>query len=285
VLLMTATPIPRTLGQALYADLDVSDLRTVPAGRLPVRTVIRRPDELDRLWEFVGREAELGRRTFVVVPRIDTTDGEGADEVAAAVAEATRIAALLPTREVGLVHGRMRPADRDREMSRFGDGVIDVLVATTVVEVGVDVPEATVMIIEGADRFGLAQLHQLRGRVGRGEHQSYCILVTSAPDDAVALERLRAVEASTDGFELAERDFELRREGDVLGLAQSGLPRLRVATLTRGDHRALAVAARRHAEALVDEHGRLRSAAGPLTLEMTSGWLARVFAAEPASGA
>jgi ATP-dependent DNA helicase RecG len=285
VLLMTATPIPRTLGQVLYADLDVSDLRTVPAGRLPTRTAIRRPDELERLWEFVRREAALGRRTFVVVPRIEATDGEGGDEVAAAIAEATRIAALLPTLEVGLVHGRMRPADRDQEMSRFRDGEIDVLVATTVVEVGVDVPEATIMIIEEADRFGLAQLHQLRGRVGRGEHQSYCILVTSAAEDAVALDRLRAVEASTDGFELAERDFELRREGDVLGLAQSGLPRLRVATLTRGDHRALAAAARRHAEGLVDERGRLRSAAGPMAHEMTSGWLARVFAGEPASGA
>jgi ATP-dependent DNA helicase RecG len=285
VLLMTATPIPRTLGQVLYADLDVSDLRAVPAGRRPTRTAIRRPHELDRLWEFVRREAELGRRTFVVVPRVDVTDGEGDDEVATAVAEATRVAALLPTLRVGLVHGRLRPADRDQEMGRFRDGEIDVLVATTVVEVGVDVPEATIMIVEGADRFGLAQLHQLRGRVGRGEHQSYCILVTSAAEDAVALERLRAVEASTDGFELAERDFELRREGDVLGLAQSGLPRLRVATLTRGDHRALAAAARRHAESLVDDEGRLSGAADPLVQELTSGWLARVFAAEAASGA
>jgi ATP-dependent DNA helicase RecG len=283
---MTATPIPRTLGQVLYADLDVSDLRTVPAGRVPTRTTIRRPDQLERLWEFVREEAvERGRRTFVVVPRIDETEPDAGEEVAAAVAEEQRLAALLAPLRVGLVHGRMKPAERDEAMSRFRDGDLDVLVGTTVVEVGVDVPEATVMVVEGADRFGLAQLHQLRGRVGRGADQSYCILVTDAAADAVALERLRAVEASTDGFELAERDFELRREGDVLGLAQSGLPGLRVATLARHDHRELAVAARRHAEALLDPQGRLRRAGDPLAAELTDGWLARVFAGEPASGA
>jgi ATP-dependent DNA helicase RecG len=285
VLLMTATPIPRTLGQVLYADLDVSDLRTVPAGRVPTRTTIRRPDQLDRLWAFVREEAAAGRRTFVVVPRIDEVALDAGEEVAAAIAEAQRLAALLDPLRVGLVHGRLKPAERDEAMSRFRDGDLDVLVGTTVIEVGVDVPEATVMVVEGADRFGLAQLHQLRGRVGRGPDQSYCILVTDAAPDAVALERLRAVEASTDGFELAERDFELRREGDVLGLAQSGLPGLRVATLTRRDHRELAVAARRHAEALLDGQGRLRRAGDPLAAELTDGWLARVFAGEPASGA
>ena len=285
VLLMTATPIPRTLGQVLYADLDVSDLRTVPAGRVPTRTTIRRPDQLDRLWEFVRGEAAEGRRTFVVVPRIDEVESDGGEEVAAAIAEEKRLAAHLDPLRVGLVHGRMKPAERDAAMSRFRDGDLDVLVGTTVIEVGVDVPEATVMVVEGADRFGLAQLHQLRGRVGRGPDQSYCILVTEAAADALALERLRAVEASTDGFELAERDFELRREGDVLGLAQSGLPALRVATLARHDHRELAVAARRHAEALLDEKGGLRRAGDPLAAELAEGWLARVFAGEPASGA
>ncbi len=285
VLLMTATPIPRTLGQVLYADLDVSDLRTVPAGRVPTRTTIRRPDQLERLWGFVREEAAEGRRTFVVVPRIDEVEADGGEEVAAAIAEEERLAELLAPLRVGLVHGRMKPAERDEAMSRFRDGDLDVLVGTTVIEVGVDVPEATVMVVEGADRFGLAQLHQLRGRVGRGPDQSYCILVTDAAPDAVALERLRAVEASTDGFELAERDFELRREGDVLGLAQSGLPGLRVATLARQDHRALAVAARRHAEALLDGEGHLRRAGDPLATELTDGWLARVFAGDPASGA
>jgi ATP-dependent DNA helicase RecG len=285
VLLMTATPIPRTLGQVLYADLDVSDLRTVPAGRVPARTTIRRPDQLERLWGFVREEAAEGRRTFVVVPRIDEVEADGGEEVAAAIAEEERLAELLAPLRVGLVHGRLKPAERDVAMSRFRDGDLDVLVGTTVIEVGVDVPEATVMVVEGAERFGLAQLHQLRGRVGRGPDQSYCILVTDAAPDAVALERLRAVEASTDGFELAERDFELRREGDVLGLAQSGLPGLRVATLARHDHRELAVAARRHAEALLDGQGRLRRAGDPLAAELTDGWLARVFAGDPASGA
>jgi ATP-dependent DNA helicase RecG len=283
---MTATPIPRTLGQVIYADLDVTDLRTVPAGRVPIRTTIRRPDDLDRLWQFVRDEAREGRRTFVVVPRIlEVDDPEDDENVVGAEAEKVRLAALLPTLRVGLVHGGMKPVARDAEMASFRDGELDVLVGTTVVEVGVDVPEATVMIIEGADRFGLAQLHQLRGRVGRGTAASYCVLVSDAAPGSVAAERLAAVERTTDGFELAETDFALRREGDVLGLAQSGLPRLRVATLARADHRALAGAARRHAEALLDQGGGFRQAGAPLARELTDGWLARVFAGEPAPGA
>jgi len=285
VLLMTATPIPRTLGQVLYADLDVSDLRTVPAGRVPIRTTIRRPEDLDRLWEFVRGEAAGGRRTFVVVPRIDEVSDDEAESVAAAEAEAGRLGRLLAPLRVGLVHGRMKAVARDEEMARFRDGDLDVLVGTTVVEVGVDVPEASVMVIEGADHFGLAQLHQLRGRVGRGTAASYCVLVADVQAGTPAAERLGAVERTSDGFELAETDFALRREGDVLGLAQSGLPRLRVATLERRDHRALAVAARRHAEGLLDGRGAFRAAGAPLAAELTGGWLARVFAGDPASGA
>ena len=284
VLLMTATPIPRTLGQVLYADLDVSDLRTAPFGRQAIGTAIRRPGELDRLWGLVRQEAAAGRQTFVVVPRIDEADDD-LENVAGAEAEAARLRAALAPLRVGLVHGRMRPRARDEEMARFRDGGLDVLVGTTVVEVGVDVPEATVMVIEGADRFGLAQLHQLRGRVGRGSERAFCALVSEAPEGTVAAERLAVVVATTDGFALAETDFTLRREGDVLGLAQSGLPRLRVATLARRDHRALAVAARRHAEALVDQQGRLRGAAEPLRRELGEGWLAPVVAGEPAPGA
>ena len=285
VLLMTATPIPRTLGQVLYADLDVSDLRTVPAGRVPIRTTIRRPEDLDRLWEFVRGEAAGGRRTFVVVPRIDEVSDDEAESVAAAEAEAERLGRLLAPLRVGLVHGRMKAVARDEEMARFRDGDLDVLVGTTVVEVGVDVPEASVMVIEGADHFGLAQLHQLRGRVGRGTAASYCVLVADVQAGTPAAERLAAVERTSDGFELAETDFALRREGDVLGLAQSGLPRLRVATLERRDHRALAVAARRHAEGLLDGRGAFRAGGAPLAAELTGGWLARVFAGDPASGA
>ena len=191
----------------------------------------------------------------------------------------------IPLR-VGLVHGRMKPADRDAEMSRFRDGELDVLVGTTVIEVGVDVPEATMMIIQNADRFGLAQLHQLRGRVGRGTVESYCVLVSDSTDET-AVARLKAAAELNDGFELAERDFELRREGDVLGFAQSGLPGLRVASLARGDHRELAVRARAAAEGLLDEAGSLdpaRPDLAPLARELESGWLRRLVAADPASG-
>ena len=305
VLLMTATPIPRTLGQVLYADLDVSTLRTAPAGRVPIRTGIRRPDELEGTWDKVREEAAADRRTFVVVPRIgaaakpdataEETDGFFEDDelidedvetawAAAAEAEFERLTGLLAPLRVGLVHGRLKPADRDGEMARFRDGDLDVLVGTTVVEVGVDVTDATMMVIEGAERFGLAQLHQLRGRVGRGTQASFCVLVSEAAEGTTEHERLKAVAATTDGFALAERDFELRREGDVLGLAQSGLPRLRVATLANADHRDLATRARGHAETLVGEDGE--APADPaLARELRGGWLARVFSGDPASAA
>ncbi|MGZ9276170.1 MAG: ATP-dependent DNA helicase RecG, partial [Candidatus Limnocylindrales bacterium] len=279
VLLMTATPIPRTLGQVLYADLDVSDLRTPPAGRVPIRTGIRLPERLDATWQKVREEAAAGHRTFVVVPLIEE-GSDGADDgsstsAVAAESEAVRLTTLLAPLRVGLVHGRMKPVDRDAEMARFRDGDLDVLVGTTVVEVGVDVPAATMMVIEGADRFGLAQLHQLCGRVGRGTVESFCVLVSDATDET-AVARLKAIAELSDGFELAERDFELRREGDVLGFAQSGLPGLRVASLVRRDHQSLAVRAREHAEQLLDGTGALdpaRPDLGPLGRELTSGWL------------
>ena len=284
VLLMTATPIPRTLGQVLYADLDVSDLRMAPTGRLAIRTAARTTAELDRLWRFVAEEAARDRRTFVVVPLIEAAEDDAA---AAAEEESVRLRDLLGL-PVGLVHGRMKAADRDAEMRRFRDGETRVLVGTTVIEVGVDVPEATVMVIEGAERFGLAQLHQLRGRVGRGIEQSYCVLVSdvTADSDPVAWARLQAIEALNDGFELAEKDFELRREGDVLGLAQSGLPHLRVASLQRLDHRELAKRARGHAETLLDPAGELRGVdLAPLRHELTAGWLEPIWSGEPAGGA
>jgi ATP-dependent DNA helicase RecG len=296
VLLMTATPIPRTLGQVLYADLDVSNLRTPPEGRLPIRTGVRRPEELDGTWQKVREEAAAGNRTFVVVPLIDEEDAADVDRdgataggfwdasAPAAEAEAVRLRGLLAPLRVGMVHGRMKAADRDAEMARFRDGELDVLVGTTVVEVGVDVPEATMMVVQGADRFGLAQLHQLRGRVGRGEVASFCVLVSDSTDET-AQARLKAVAEIRDGFELAERDWELRREGDVLGLVQSGLPRLRVASLQRDDHRGLAVDARAAAESMLDESGDLRPGLEALAAEIARGWLARVARAEPAGAA
>jgi ATP-dependent DNA helicase RecG len=283
VLLMTATPIPRTLGQVLYADLDVSDLRTPPAGRVAIRTGIRGSASLAGTWEKVREEAALGHRTFVVVPLIE----EGADEADGAVAaetEAVRLATLLDPLRVGMVHGRLKPVERDAEMTRFRDGELDVLVGTTVVEVGVDVPAATMMVIEGAERFGLAQLHQLRGRVGRGSVESFCVLVSDATDE-IATARLKAVAETNDGFALAEKDFELRQEGDVLGLAQSGFPRLRVASLQVAEHRDLAVRARTHAERLLDAAGRMAPPRPALAAELETGWLRRVAAAEPATGA
>ena len=288
VLLMTATPIPRTLGQIVYADLDVTDLRTPPEGRRPVRTGVKRPNELDATWTKVREEARAGRRTFVVVPRIGEPDADDpTDEESAAVAaeaEFERLRDLLPDLRVGLVHGRLRPGQRDAEMARFRDGDLDVLVGTTVVEVGVDVPEATMMIVEGADRFGLAQLHQLRGRVGRGEAESFCVLVSDSEDET-AKARLQAIRELRDGFALAERDWELRREGDVLGLTQSGLPRLRVASINRVEHRGLAVEARAAAEALLDERGALRAGHDALSNELARGWLARVAAGDPGGAA
>ena len=195
-----------------------------------------------------------------MVPLIE--EGDEGDGAVAAESEAVRLSALLDPLRVGMVHGRLKPAERDAEMTRFRDGELDVLVGTTVVEVGVDVPAATMMVIEGADRFGLAQLHQLRGRVGRGTVESFCVLVSDSTDE-IAMARLRAVVDSNDGFALAEKDFELRQEGDVLGLAQSGFPRLRVASLQVAEHRDLAVRARAHAEALLDSEGGWRRRARP----------------------
>jgi ATP-dependent DNA helicase RecG len=283
VLLMTATPIPRTLGQVLYADLDLSTLRTPPADRVPIRTGIRRPDQLEGTWERVIEEGARGHRTFVVVPLIEESDDDAA---VAAEEEAVRLRALLAPLGVGLVHGRMRPAERDAEMTRFRDGDLQVLVGTTVVEVGVDVPEATMMIVEGADRFGLAQLHQLRGRVGRGTAESFCVLVSDAELGTTEYARLEAVQKTNDGFVLAEEDFKLRREGDVLGLVQSGLPQLRVASLQRDDHRELAGRGRHHAESLLDARGELPDRFAALRRELDGGWLAPIAAGEPSpSGA
>jgi ATP-dependent DNA helicase RecG len=306
VLLMTATPIPRTLGQILHADLDVSDLHAAPVGRIPIRTAIRQRSELlgtpDRpgVLPFIVGEAAAGRRIFVIVPLVEEDEAGSAtsvEQAATLLADSWEAAAALrgatgtPAR-IEIVHGQMKSAERDQRMERFRSGETTVLVGTTVLEVGVDVPEATVMLILDADRFGVAQLHQLRGRVGRGEDQAYCILVSSlypargAPDSSTSDEqrlvkaRLDALVKHTDGFVLADLDFELRGEGELLGLQQSGLPPLRVASLSRKEHRDLSREARLHAETLVDESGRLRPGHDLLELELTRGWLARVGAGD-----
>jgi ATP-dependent DNA helicase RecG len=283
LLLMTATPIPRTIAQLLYADVASSELRALPAGRQPIRTAIRRSGDLEKLWAFVGAEAAAGRGTFVVVPRIGDEDpgeepigelvGEALERAGeAGVEEEAKLLALaLPKLRIGVVHGRQRPEIRAQNMAAFASGGLDVLVGTTVVEVGVDVPRASVMVVLSADRFGLATLHQLRGRVGRGGSEGWCVLVSDSEDE-VAAARLQAIESTRDGFLLAERDVELRGEGDVLGTEQSGLPPLRIAALSRADDRALAVLARADAEELLDSIGRPRAAARPLVESYLRGW-------------
>ena len=296
VLLMTATPIPRTLGQVLYADLDVSDLRSAPSGRPQTLTGVKAPADLEGTWARVRDEAAAGHRTFVVVPHIDPQGSEegddsaelppslpaadGYEEVRGAEEVAARLSSQLAPARVGLVHGRMRADERDTQMAAFRDGDIDVLVGTTVVEVGVDVPQATLMIVLNADRFGLSQLHQLRGRVGRGSEQSFCVLVADVSDDTTARARLKAIHDSNDGFALAEEDWRLRGEGDVLGLTQSGLPRMRLASLKDEDDRELAVRCRQLAERIVDGHGRLDPELSDLEQAITSGWLAEIAAGE-----
>ena len=284
LLLMTATPIPRTIAQLLYADVASSELRALPAGRQPIRTAIRTSADLERVWTFVDEEAASGRQTFVVVPRIsdaeeagepeqvttfdDDSDGGGATGVEA---QAELLRERLPHRRIGVVHGQQPAAERTAAMQAFVAGETDVLVGTTVIEVGVDVPAASVMVILEAERFGLATLHQLRGRVGRGGDKGWCILVSDS-DDEVAAARLQAIESTRDGFLLAEQDIALRGEGSVLGTSQSGLPPLRIATLARADDRALALVARAEAEQLLNSRGDATPEATLLVQSYARGW-------------
>ncbi len=224
VLLLTATPIPRSLALTLYGDLDVSILRERPPGRGRVRTAVRTQNERERVYHFVDEECARGRQAYVVLPVIE--ESEKAD-LRAATTMAEQLKVRFPKHEVGLVHGRLKPDERDKVMRRFRDGAVQVLVATTVIEVGIDVPNATVMLIEHPERFGLAQLHQLRGRVGRGETESYCILMTDGP----GMDRLREFASTTDGFRVAELDLQERGMGDLIGARQSGGVPLRHAKL------------------------------------------------------
>ena len=227
---LSATPIPRTLALTAYGDLDVTTLKELPAGREPVQTEVVSAGGRAMAFERLKAELERGRQAFVVCPLVEeSTLVEGR----AAAAEAERLAASeLAGYEVGLLHGQMKPAQKEVAMAAFADGRIDVLVATTVIEVGIDVPNATVMVIEGADRFGLSQLHQLRGRIGRGSHGGTCFLFPES-SGARAAKRLGAMASTSDGFRLAELDLEMRGEGEVAGTRQHGLPRFRVASLPR----------------------------------------------------
>jgi ATP-dependent DNA helicase RecG len=248
LLALTATPIPRTLALTVYGDLSISTIRELPPGRQPIRTEIRDRRALPKIQEFLAAEAAEGRQSFVVVPLVAESE---ALEAASAEAEVERLRGALPDLRIGLVHGQLRADERDATMTAFAAGEMDVLVATTVIEVGIDVPNATVMLIEDAERFGLAQLHQLRGRVGRGAHRSFCILLSDATDE-LAQERLAVVAGSQDGFHIAEEDLRLRGAGNLLGTRQSGLPPLRVASLFDPRHLRLAERARTMADAVVE---------------------------------
>jgi ATP-dependent DNA helicase RecG len=229
MLVMTATPIPRTLALTLYGDLDISVIDEMPPGRKPVKTLWAMPDERKQAYDFLRGQVTQGHQAFVICPLVEESE---ALQVRAAVQEFDRLRAeVFPDLRLELLHGRMSGREKDTAMQHFRNSEADILVSTAVVEVGIDVPNATVMVVEGADRFGLAQLHQFRGRVGRGSEQAYCLLLSDSPSQE-ARQRLKLMEETTDGFRLAEADLEMRGPGEFFGTRQSGLPDLRVARLS-----------------------------------------------------
>ncbi|MGH2993190.1 MAG: ATP-dependent DNA helicase RecG [Solirubrobacterales bacterium] len=249
---MTATPIPRTLSLTAYGDLDVTALHELPAGRRPVKTWVVGEEKRAGAYEFIRERLREGRQAFVVCPLVSESDKL---QARAATKEGERLATgEFRDFEVGVLHGQMKAADKQRAMGRFASGETDVLVATSVIEVGIDVPNASVMVIEEADRYGLSQLHQLRGRVGRGEHESHCILFADTEAEAATI-RLEAISSERDGFKLAEVDLSLRGEGEILGTRQHGLPRFRVATLP--EDAGVLLRAREEVLALLRRHGSL----------------------------
>ncbi len=245
VLVMSATPIPRTLALSLYGDLDFSVLDEMPPGRQEIKTRWLRTSERERAYAFTRRQVESGRQAYIIYPLVEESDKIDAK---AAVVEYERLQnEVFPDLKLGLIHGRLRSDEKEAAMRAFYQGETQILVATSVIEVGVDVPNSTIMIIEGANRFGLAQLHQFRGRVGRGEHQSYCVLIADN-DSADAEERLSALEKTNDGFALAEKDLEIRGPGEFFGRRQSGIPELKLASLLDME---LLTIARQEAEMIV----------------------------------
>ena len=250
-LVMSATPIPRTLQLTFYGDLDISTIDELPPGRQEILTRYVKPDRREAAYGFISREIQAGRQAFIVCPLIEESE---VIEAKAAADEHQRLSReVFPDLKLGLLHGRMSAVEKDKVMRRFRDGETDILVTTAVVEVGIDVPNATVMLIEGADRFGLSQLHQFRGRVGRGEYKSYCILMSENPSQ-LAQERLSALERTRDGFQLAEVDLEMRGPGDFFGTRQSGLPSLRMAQLSDRD---LLDMARQEATSIIEKDPEL----------------------------
>ncbi len=261
-LVMTATPIPRTISMTLFGDLDVTTLREMPPGRQEVRTYVVGPAEHAQWWHFVREKLQAGRQAYVVAPLVDESQNIAAASVAEMFERLTN--GELAAFRVGIIHGRMSPTEKDEAMSNFRAGQTQVLVSTSVIEVGVDVPNACIMVIDSPERFGLAQLHQLRGRVGRGKLAGFCAVLANEGIAEQARQRLDAFAATSDGFELAEMDFQLRGPGDLFGTQQHGLPPLRIADLRRDQ--AILEEARRDAQQLFaadpglksPEHTRLR---------------------------
>jgi ATP-dependent DNA helicase RecG len=276
LLVMTATPIPRTVALTVYGDLETSTLRELPRGRQPITTntifLKEKPKWLDRAWTRIIEEVDAGRQAYVVASRIDEndkpTDGEGGPPATTVVELYERLRrGPLAGLQLGLMHGRLTAEEKDAVMAAFRAGQIDVLVCTTVIEVGVDVPNATVMFVMDADRFGISQLHQLRGRIGRGEHASLCLLATLLPEASKAGQRLRAVAGTLDGFKLADLDLAERREGDVLGFSQSGRP-ITLRFLSLFGHLDVILAAREFCESLYErdpDHRGMAILAAPFT--------------------
>jgi ATP-dependent DNA helicase RecG len=262
VLLLSATPIPRSLALTAYGDLDVSVLDERPPGRRPVMTALRPESSRSRVLSFVAREIAAGRQAYIVYPVIEQSERADLKSATAMFAALTAEGGILADRRVALLHGRLPPEERDQTMRAFRDGQVDVLVATTVVEVGIDVPNATVMVIEHPERFGLSQLHQLRGRVGRGGNESYCVLLGNVSPEAAA--RLSVFVDTEDGFAIAKADLRIRGMGDLFGEAQSGAPAFRVADPMRDEElneRARGIAERilaRDPELAAPEHNALR---------------------------
>jgi ATP-dependent DNA helicase RecG len=228
LLVMTATPIPRTLGLTFYGDLDVSVIDELPVGRGRVKTFVRTADKLPKVWEFIREKIAAGRQAYVVYPRVEEQDT--ANDIKAVTKEFENVRQSLAPFRAGLLHGRLKGTEKEGIMAAFRANQVQALVATALIEVGLDVPNATIMLIENAERFGLAQLHQLRGRIGRGAHESFCILISGAKTGE-ARERLKVLEETADGFRIAEADLKLRGPGELLGRQQSGLPRFRFGNL------------------------------------------------------
>lgn len=250
VLNMTATPIPRTLALVAYGDQDLSVINEMPPGRMPIETKVVPPEHREPVYRYIEGKLQKGEQVYVICPLIDDSD---VLEVKSVTSEFEHMMSVFPNHKVGLLHGKMKPAEKDAVMQAFKGNEIQILVSTSVIEVGIDVPNATIMLIEAAERFGLSQLHQFRGRVGRGNVQSYCFLYTNSSSDAT-YQRLKAMTDHTDGFMLAEIDLKLRGPGEVYGVRQSGIPELKMANLMNG---VLLDRVRKAAEGIVEKAGDL----------------------------